>query len=822
LKLLTGPVFINLPSVNTLNKTMNSLLLCINTSTPHSSQHLFKWVGLTIFILCVNFSFGQSPTATIRGTVKTQGAGAVTVATIAINGTEKRANSTESGSYEINNVSPGKYTIIAKSIGFILSSRQIELHAGDTLTVDFILIEDNQALNEVTITSGYNKFAKKETQSVAKMHLKNLENPQVYHVVPRELLQDQVIVSYNDVLKNVTGVSQQLVNGSNSFNLRGFSTSSYLRNGLQDSKSNSIEVANIERIEVLKGPSATLFGSTLTSFGGLLNRVTKKPFEKFDGEIVYTVGGFGLSRITADFNTPLSKEKGLYLRTNVAYNNEGSFQDAGFTKRFFLAPALLYQVNNRLTLSFDAEIYNQKANDFNRLFPQASFTKTNPTTLGIDWTKSYSSNELYRNTPSLSTFGQATYKLSDQWTSNTAFSQTNSTVEGYWSYNSILGDTVVSRNPAYNNTDYSYTEIQQNFNGDFKIGGLRNRLVAGLDYFANTTKNSSVSVFGFDQVYIRGNDPRYNQLSPTALDKAFAVIPYSKTQSTQNIYSAYASNVLNITDQISAMASLRVDHFVNDGAKNINAGTTTGKYNQTALSPKFGLVYQLIPKQVSLFGNYMNGFSNNAPVSQPDGTLSSFRPSQANQWESGAKLELFNGKLNSTLSYYHIKVSNLIHSDFSPGRAAYQVQDGGQLSKGYEAEVIANPFTGFNLIAGYAHNDIYTINTNPNVDGLRQWTGPSETANLWLSYHFLKSTFKGLGFGIGGNYNGKAYIMQSRSAGEFYLPAYKVLNAAINYDRSAYRVSLKMDNLTNKVYWGSYVSQMMPRRFSATIGFKFK
>lgn len=105
---------------------------------------------------------------------------------------------------------------------------------------------------------------------------------------------------------------------------------------------------------------------------------------------------------------------------------------------------------------------------------------------------------------------------------------------------------------------------------------------------------------------------------------------------------------------------------------------------------------------------------------------------------------------------------------------------------------------------------------------MRQWTGPSETANLWLSYHFLKSKFKGLGLGIGGNYNGKAYIMQSRSAGEFYLPAYTVLNAAISYDQPVYRVSLKMDNLTDKVYWGSYVSQMMPRRFSATIAFKLK
>ncbi|MEN0054533.1 MAG: TonB-dependent receptor [Mucilaginibacter sp.] len=767
-------------------------------------------------------SWAQSTTGSIQGTVKTTDGQPAAMVNIVLNGTNKGANVNERGTYRINKILPGTYTITAKLVGYVTTSKQAEVKSGETLVIDFTITEDNQTLKEVSISAGYNKFAKKETEGVARMPLKNLENPQVYNVVPKELLQDQVIVSYNDVLKNVTGVSQALVNGSNSFNLRGFFTSSYLRNGLQDSKQNSIEVANIERIEVLKGPSATLFGSSLTSFGGLLNRVTKQPLDTFQGEVGYTVGGFGLSRVTADFNTPLNKEKGLYLRTNVAYDDEGSYQDAGFTRRLFIAPSLLYKVNDRLSLSLDAEIYNQKSNDFNRLFPEASFTKTNPRDLGINWLKSYSNNDLYETAPSVSVYGQVNYKLSDNWKSTTAFSHTNSEVEGYWSYNNIVGDSVVSRNPGYQHYNYNYTEVQQNFNGDFKIGNMRNRVVIGLDYFTNTTNGTSAMVYGFDEVRIQGRDPKYNELTRPALDSALTNKSYSKSRSRQSTYSVYASDVLNITDNLNVMASLRVDHFVNGGTYDINQDTTTGKFNQTALSPKLGLVYQIIPNQVSLFGNYMNGFSNNGPTRQPDGTFTSFKPSQANQWEGGVKLDLFNGKLNSTLSYYHIKVDNVIHNSFAAGQAGFQVQDGGQLSKGFEAEVIANPFTGFNLIAGYAYNDIYTINTDPDADGLHQWTGPAQTANLWLSYHFFNTSLKGLGLGIGGNYNGKAYIQQSRSQGEFYMPSYKVLNAVISYDQPVYRISLKMDNLTNEVYWGSYVSQMMPRRFSATVAFKIK
>ncbi|ACU63104.1 TonB-dependent receptor [Chitinophaga pinensis] len=786
----------------------------MNLNTPKSILIAFS-------ILLSGFaSFAQN--SVIRGEVKTADGKPAAFVNIFLQPSGAHTTVDQTGHYEINNVKPGKHIVVASFTGLKIQQQEADLLAGQPLIINFTLQEDNRTLQEVNVTSGYNKFARKETENVARMPLLNLENPQVYHVVPKELLQDQVIISYNDVLKNVTGVSQALVNGSNSFNLRGFFTTSYLRNGLQDNKANSIEVTNIERIEVLKGPSATLFGSSLVSFGGLLNRVTKKPFETFSGEVTYTTGGFGLNRVSADFNTPLNKEKGLLLRTNVAYHDERSYQDAGFTKRFFFAPSLLYKVNDRLTVLLDAEIYTQKANDFNRMFPEASFAKTNPRDLNFDWLRSYSSNDLYETSPSVSLFGAVNYQLSDHWKSQTSFSRTSADVEGYWSWNSIVGDSLVSRNPGYQQTNYDYTEVQQNFNGDFSIGRLRNRVVIGLDYFTNTTTSSSASIYGFDEVYIHQADPRYNELTVPALQQAFSAIPYAKSRSKQSAYSAYFSDVLNITDNLLVMASLRVDHFVNGGTYNINLDTTTGKYNQTTLSPKLGLVYQLIPKQLAVFGNYMNGFSNNAPVRQPDGTFTSFKPSRANQWEGGVKLELFNGKVNSTLSYYHIKVDDMIHNSFDPEKAGFQVQDGGQLSKGFEAEVIANPIQGLNIIAGYAYNDIYTINTDPDADGLHQWTGPAHMANLWLSYHLFNTALKGLGIGVGGNYNGKAYIQQSRSQGEFYLPSYKVLNAVLSYEHSVYRISCKLDNLTNEVYWGSYVSRMMPRRFSATVTFKFR
>ena len=766
---------------------------------------LFTFLGLPA---------AMSQTGSIKGKVQSKDGNFLSMATVSIAESNTKVLTNEHGLYEINNIKSGTYKITVKFLGMDSQTKQVLLKEGEVALVDFLLTDVDNLLNAVEISSSYKRFGKKETDQVAKLPLKNLENPQVYSIVPKEILQEQVIVTYNDVLKNVTGVSQGLVNGSNSFYMRGFENGSFFRNGIQDKKDNSIEVANIEHIEVLKGPSATLFGNSLTSFGGLINRVTKKPFDTFKGEVAYTIGGYDLNRITADINTPLDKEKGLLLRTNVAYHDEGNYMDAGFTKRLFVAPSLLYRVNDRLSISFDAEIYQQRANDFHRLFPENSFTKTNTESLGLNWKRYYHGNDLTESKPSVSLFTELNYQLSDRWKSQTVLSQTKHSSIGYRVWNEIQGDSV-NRNIRYANSNYNTIEVQQNFTGDFKIGSHRNRLVIGLDYYTSRSNENFMIAYPFDRVKLTGKDPGYVRISKVAVDAFFSKLSPTRNIASQSTYSAYFSNVFNITPDFTAMASLRLDNFSSGGAYDVAADTTTGKYNQTNLSPKLGLVYQVVPDKVSLFGNYMNGFANNGPVIQPDGVRNAFKPSNANQWELGFKVNLLDGMLNSTFSYYDIKVKDMVRLD--PNRAGFSIQDGGQISKGFEGELIAHFAKGFDVIAGYAHNKAYAINTDADMDGLRQWTGPAETANLWINYAFQDKVLKGLSLGIGGNYNSKAYISQSRKTGEFYIPAYTVLNAVAGYDAKAFRLSFKLDNLSNKVYWGSYVNQMMPRRFSANL-----
>jgi len=136
----------------------------------------------------------------------------------------------------------------------------------------------------------------------------------------------------------------------------------------------------------------------------------------------------------------------------------------------------------------------------------------------------------------------------------------------------------------------------------------------------------------------------------------------------ENILGIYVSDVINRTDRFSTMLSLPYKHFEQ---------TYDGGFVQPSLSPKLGIAYQIVKDQVSLFGNFMNGFQNKRPVEQPNGSLFKPKPVSSNQLEAGVKAELPGNRLGGSISYYHIRVDNALRTR----NARYSFQNGQQLSK---------------------------------------------------------------------------------------------------------------------------------------------
>ncbi len=770
----------------------------------------------------------------IRGEVTTSDGKPGAYVSIKIKGSNKSTVADEDGHFILRGFTAGSYELEISLTGYETLVEKVTLIENETKVIQFQLQITEKQLEEVIVRSGLNKFAIKESAYVARMPLNNLENPQTYSVIGKKLIEEQVITNFNDVLKNAPGIDKLWTatgrggDGAAYFSLRGFAVQPSMINGIAGQTNGGLDPANIESVEVIKGPSGTLFGSSLISFGGLVNIVTKKPMETTRGEISYTNGTYGLNRLTLDYNTALNKEKSVLFRVNGAYHYENSFQDAGFRKSFFVAPSLVYKASDKLDFHLNAEFFNSEATNPVMVFLNRSrqLIYRTPDELGIDYKKSFTSNDITVKNPTLNVFGQMNYKLSSAWTSQTNFSQSVRKSDGLYSYIMFLqpdNDTLLSRLISSLNSVSTTTNFQQNFIGDFSIGKVRNRTVIGLDATSQKTMNNNTAYILFDYVNSVEADPRYAQLTRPAVEARLgANNAPTKNNSEVRTYSAYISNVTNITKQLLLMTSLRVDRFDNRGTRSSISGGKSGDFKQTALSPKLGLVYAVVPDRISVFANYMNGFRNVAPVSQPDGSISVFDPQQANQWEAGVKLDAFDGRVSGSLSYYDIAVTNVVIPD--PNRTGFSIQEGDVVSRGFEADIKANPVRGLNVVAGYSYNFSENTNAAPATDGLRPTNaGPKHLANAWISYQLPIEKLKGLGVGFGGNYASENLITNSAPTGKFVVPAYTILNATVFYNSKGYRLALKVDNLSNERYWKGWTTlePQMPRRVSASIAVRF-
>lgn len=604
----------------------------------------------------------------------------------------------------------------------------------------------------------------------------------------------------------------------------------------------TINPANIERIEVLKGPSATLFGNAVSSYGGLINVVTKKPYVGTGGQVSFTSGSYGLNQIIGDFNTALSKDDNMYFRLNTAYTTEQSFQDAGFRKSFFVAPSLSYKVNNRLSFSFYGEITQAEQTNPTFLFlnRSAPTESINLKELGYNNKLSFTSNDLTLQNPNQNYRIEMDYKLSDSWQSQTLLSKSTTTTKGYYSYLfdlGILGNDTFSRFISNQNANTQTTDIQQNFIGDFRLASLRNRIVIGMDYF-NITQTDNSTGYGFygnitpeggangDNPFTPDVETDLYPLSTSGVDGVLEAQGVNNVKSKSHIYSIYLSDVISITDKLSTMIGLRLDRFDNKG----DLTTPEDDFAQTAFSPKFGILYQPIAEELSIFANYQNGFTNVAPqlVGNPDEglqTLQTFTPEQANQVEFGIKTNLFNGRLNSVVSYYNIKVKDRV----IPGSTPFtQVQGGEVESKGFEIEVNANPLNGLNIRAGYSYNDSEVITGLASSSFAEQGrrpieAGPKNNYNAWASYQFNRIGLKGFGLGLGVNGASERPIIDSRATGKFTVPEYTLVNASISYDANKYSIALKLNNALNKEYYTGWstINPLQPRALLANISYQF-
>lgn len=778
-------------------------------------------IQILMYVILLGITNLLSQNATIKGFIKSPSGDYLPHVVIKLADTAVSTESDSSGYYQIKDLNIGLHTLSIHSESYESLNTIVEIKAPDeTLGLDLQFKESIYQLEEVILGERSNKFGNKESESIARMPLNNLENPQVYNIVGKELIKEQVVLERSDLYRNVPGaVPNFSAGGSQGMSIRGFASTNGMRNGLNTSAIMPLNPAILERVEVLRGPSATLYGSSRnTSFGGVFNYVTKKPYERFGGEVSFTTGSYQFNRVTADLNSPLNKSNTALFRINIAGQSEGSFQDQGYAKNLVVAPSFSYKVNEKLSFLIDVDItrsaYTTTAFNMGDL---SKVKARNFRDLPLNYKRSFINNGIDLDVGLYNVQGQMEYKINKNWKTQTNYLYSHGFYKHLlWTTLSMITDSTLIRT-LRNQTPETFGNIQfqQNLMGDFKIGPFRNRMVVGIDYNQNTNALYRATL-RLDTININKavKDITVDKINELSTKQGFVATTY-KGES----YSAYISDVLNITPALLVMASLRLDRFATKG--NYSPGTglyrPIEKYQQVTLSPKLGVVYQPLKDRIALFANYMNGFVNLGPVTQPDNTTLNLKPQMGNQWEVGAKLDLIQKKLNATVSYYDIAVTNATRTEVI-NSLNFTVQDGTQRSKGYELELIATPLPGMNIIAGYAHNENTYTKASKSLEGKMVVASPKDVANIWVSYYLPKGKAQGLGCGLGANYVADSWFEASNT---FVLPSYTLLNATLFYDRPKYRIALKGNNLLNQQYWNSGGMPQKLTNFLASVSWKF-
>lgn len=778
------------------------------------SIYFLRHILTGFLILSISLvAYGQQH-ATIKGRITTSDGQPAAYVNIGLKNKNNSTTSKEDGSYALLKIKAGSYTVRVNAIGITAQEKNVNVEAGQILELNFELETSSQSLQEITINGGKNKYAVKQSDYVARMPLKNLENPQVYNTVSKEIMDQQIVTDYKQSLRNVPGGGISFGGVNNGFAytiLRGFWTGVRMRNGVAADSWSGIDPAVVERSEAIKGPSGTLYGNSATSFGGLINLVTKQPFEEKKTTIDYTIGSFGLHRIAVDVNTPLNEDKSVLFRLNAAYHAEDSFMDWGFTKRYVVAPSLLYKVNDRLSLTLNAEITKSEMSNLPYVNISALNLK-NTNEVPLKYNQSTGSADATFSGGGINFFAKAEYQISPSWKSTTIASLNVSDVdELVYATSTFTSPTTIQRTvSSWPFTDYAY-QFQQFFNTDFVVAGLKNKFVLGLDVLHR--KGVDYSYVGQEYTDVININQPY---SPLSLEKIKAVRQglvngFQTSQST--VYAAYASSATNITDQLSVLLGLRVDRLNNKGIA-ILRGDFEGGYEQTALSPKFGAVYQILKDKLSVFASYTNAFQNNAPIRQPDATTFNAKPTTGNQYEFGIKTDLFENRLTATVSYFNIDVKNALRSN----QQGFSFQDSKQKSKGFEIDLSANPAAGLNITAGYGYNkNIYSsINNSGTVSQNRNYL-PADFANIWFTYKFTHGALKNFGIGAGSNYVGELnkYTTDPKT------DAYFLTDGTLFYEATKVRLGLKVNNIANEKVWGLSASPLATRNVAASIKYMF-
>lgn len=795
----------------------------------HKFKHIKKTCCVLLFISFQMQLFAQ--TGSVKGTVLTSDLKPAQSVTISIKGI-KESTANNKGEYILNNINPGNYTVTIKYLGLNPQSKSVEVFANQTSFLNFLLPESGLILSEVIVLDKKNKYKEDKISPSLRLETPILEIPQNIQIVTSAVLNDQQILSMSDgLIRNVSGITRLEHWGDlyTNLNMRGSQIQAF-RNGVNAVASFwgplTEDMSSVDHIEFVKGPAGFMLANGDPA--GLYNVVTKKPTGTTKGEASFTFGSFDLIRSSVDLDGKLSKDGRLLYRLNVAGQKKNSFRAYEYNDRNSFAPVISYQINDKTKITAEYTLQNARMSDVGSFYvfsPEGyavyprNFTSSAP---GIEPTKINDH----------SAFLNLQHQLNTNWklTAQGAYFNYQHKGTSLWP-NTVNTDGTMLRAVGIWDAKSEMTMGQVFLNGDVKTGNIRHRILTGLDlgsknYMADWSQNHLLDTIGNEF------EPKNPINTPSN--------GYPIFDRTLNLEARAANGGGILTQRYTGLYFQDELGFLENKIRL----TLAGRYTYVSQSswgglpdeakkftPRIGLSISITP-QTSIYTLYDQAF---IPQSGNLFDGSKVKPITGDNTEFGIKKDWFDGKWNSTLSFYRIiKKNELTSYGPIPGM---QVEIGKKRSQGIELDIRGEIIKGLNLTANYAYTDAKVTEVNNGVDPLIAEVGQrlpgadKHILNSWLGYKIQEGKLKRIGIS-----SGLTYLIDRATSGfsssnvTYNLPNYFKLDGGIFYEKDQIRLTANAYNvLDTYLYSGSYYTWLnsyywqaeAPRNYRLSVTYKF-
>jgi catecholate siderophore receptor len=658
-----------------------------------------------------------------------------------------------------------------------------------------------------------------ESKSATKIDAPLRDIPQTVNVVPASVIKDQGAKSLEDVLKNVPGIGQSNGDGQrDQVTIRGFSAiGDIFVDGFRDDALYFRDLSNIERVEVIKGPAAVLYGRG--SSGGLINNVSKKPNFAPQQEVGVSFDSEGQRRTQFDAGWADQQQGDKAFRVTGAFEDSDTFRDDGYIDRKAIAPSAYFRLSDDLELNLGATyLYDKRLIDF-------GIPARDGRPVDVDRDKRFGSGDPdqdYVRSEVFTLTAGVDYRINDE------LSLSNNT--RYYRYdldrNNTLADSSPTRFVTAPNGEllvklnrgnvardeygiFNQTELKQ----QVALADMQHNLLYGVE-LGHQDKHQRV----FSQNNV-ARVPVYRDALVPVPEHARNLT--SKGTNFQETAGFYVQDLIELNAQWKALLGVRYDIFGQEYDDDRVQNTDLDRTDKT-WSPRAGLVFQ--PDQVqSYYVSVSRGYQPSGEMFAISTANAGLEPEETTNYELGAKWDLLDGGLSVTAAVFRLERTNIKTTD--PANPALQILAGEQRTDGFEATFSGQLTDKWQLYGGYAYLDAEITKSNSKTNGVANegqtpTLTPQNSANLWL----VRQLAPRWRLGMGANYVDERYTALDNVT---VMPGYTTFDAALMYDEPTWDAALRLTNLTNKDYYASahgsvdLITPGAPRTLELSANYRF-